>query len=195
VRKLVVSSFMTLDGVSEDPAGFDGTGLGGWSLPFFDAEAAEAAHGLLRVSDLFVCGRATYDGFAKFGPAMTGKYADALNAMPKLVASRTLKEPLSWNAHLINGDVGGAVADLKQQPGGGIVSYGGGQLARILASAGLVDEYKIWVFPLVLGGGEHLFRPGATRSDLALADTKRLQSGIMILTYVPATHRPSEARS
>jgi dihydrofolate reductase len=185
VRRLVVSSFMTLDGVSEDPAGFEATESGGWSLPFFDAEAAASAHHLLRDSDLFLCGRVTYEGFAKFGPAMTGEYADALNAMPKMVASRTLTEPLTWNARLITGDLRDAIDDLKQQPGRSIVSYGGGQLINFLAEAGLVDEYKVWVFPVVLGRGKHLFPPGTARSDLTLIDAKPLQSGVTILTYRP----------
>lgn len=192
MRELVVSSFMTLDGVSEDPAGFEGTGIGGWSLPFFDAEAAESAHGVLRQSDLFLCGRVTYDGFARFGPAMTGDYADTLNAMPKVVASRTLQEPLAWNARLIDGDVADAVAELKRQPGQDIVSYGGGHLTGTLARAGLVDEYKIWVFPLVLGSGGHLFRPSATRKDLTLTDVTSLRSGVVIMTYRPQQQPPSE---
>jgi dihydrofolate reductase len=185
VRKLVVSSFMTLDGVSEDPAGFEATESGGWSLPFFDAEAVASAHDLLRDSDLFLCGRVTYEGFAKFGPAMTGEYADTLNGMPKMVASRTLTEPLTWNARLITVDLRDAIENLKQQPGRNIVSYGGGQLINFLAEAELVDEYKVWVFPLVLGRGKHLFPSGTTRSDLTLKDAHQLQSGVTILTYRP----------
>src|SRR4051812_41008507 len=117
MRKLVASSFITLDGISEDPAGFEGSEIGGWSLPFFDDEAVDSAHELLLSSDVLLCGRRTYEGFAKFGPAMTGAYAETLNGMPKLVVSRTLEDPLEWNATTIQGDVVPAVSNLKGQPG------------------------------------------------------------------------------
>jgi len=140
--RLVVSSLVTLDGVSEDPAGFDGTAHGGWSLPFFDEEVGSSALELLVASDVFLCGRLTYEGFAKFGPAITGAYADRLNSMPKLVASTTLHEPLEWNATLIDGDVIGTVTNLKSQSDTDIVVYGGGALIGALTTANLVDEFK-----------------------------------------------------
>ena len=127
--------------------------------------------------------RATYEGFAKFGPAMTGAYADTLNAMPKLVASRSLRGPLSWNASLVEGDVVNVVEQRKRDAGD-IVVYGGGELIGTLSEAGLVDAFKIWVFPLVLGAGERLFRnPGA----MELTQSTTLSSGVAILSSQPVT--------
>jgi dihydrofolate reductase len=186
MRKLVASSFVTLDGISEDPAGFEGSEAGGWSLPFFDDEAASSAHELLLASDVFLCGRRTYEGFAKFGPAMTGEYAETLNGMPKLVVSTTLEEPLEWNAKIIRGDVVSEVSNLKGQPGQNIVTYGGGELMQALMRADLVDQYKIWLFPLVLGSGKSLFQEGVDRAALRLVDAKQLRSGVVIMTYEPS---------
>ena len=183
MAKLVVSSFMTLDGVSQDPVGWEGTEHGGWSLPFFDEEASSAAHEQVLASDVFLCGRVTYEGFSSFGPAMTGPYAEALNGMPKLVASTTLSEPLGWNASLIEGDVAERVRELKREPGRDILTYGGAGLIGTLMAHDLVDEYKIAVYPLVLGAGKRLFSEGIAKLGLTPTGAFTLTSGVVVLSY------------
>lgn len=183
LRKLVVSAFMTLDGVSQDPTGWEQTPHGGWSLPFFDEEMAESAHEQVLNSAVFLCGRKTYEGFSSFGPAMTGPYADALNAMPKLVASRSVSEPLDWNATLIQGDLVDSIRDLKREPGGDILTYGGPELIGTLGKHDLVDEYKISLFPLILGEGKRLFIETPAHAGLTLTSAATLTSGVAVLSY------------
>ena len=186
MRRLVVSSFVTLDGVGEDPAGFEGTDIGGWSVPYFDEEMAATALEMLRSCDLFLCGRVTYEGFAKYGPALTGEYSHRLNELPKRVVSKTLTEPLEWNAQLLEGEVVEAVSELKRSPGLDIVSYGGGELMATLLGAGLVDECKLSIHPIALGSGKRLFRDGLQLAAMKLSDVKQLESGLVMLTYAPA---------
>lgn len=185
VRKLIVSTLVTVDGVAQDPGGFGEFEHGGWAT-LFDAEAARLALDGLLASDLFLCGRVTYEAFAKMWPDSSGPYAERMNAIPKLVASTTLAEPLEWNASLIAGDVGEEVARLKQQPGGNIMMYGSFGLMDTLMRQGLIDEYKLWVFPLLLGSGTRLFGAGFGPANLRLVDTQTLGSGVVLLTYRPA---------
>jgi dihydrofolate reductase len=140
----------------------------------------------LRESDAFLCGRVTYEAFKEFWPQVKhGEYAETLNRMPKYVASTTLQEPLEWNATLLTGDVADAVANLKQQPGRDIVMYGSAGLMAALMSQDLIDEYRIWVHPLVLGTGKRLFAEGAPTRNLELAEARTLSTGVVILTYRP----------
>jgi len=178
---------VTLDGVMQDPGGFGEIAQGGWSLPFFNDEAQQYAYDQLLSSDAFLCGRRTYEAFAKTWPQIKeGDYAGRMNSLPKFVASTTLSEPLEWNASLIKGDVADAVAALKQQPGQDILMYGSADLMRTLMHHGLIDEYRIWVHPIVLGGGTHLFRDGTDTTTLKLVTARPLSSGVVILTYQPA---------
>jgi dihydrofolate reductase len=110
-----------------------------------------------------------------------------MNSIPKLVASRTLTEPLEWNATLIKGDVAEEIAKLKQEPGQGIEMYGSAALMQTLMEHNLIDEYRIWVHPFVIGGGKRLFTDGGQPAKLRLADTKTLSSGVVVLTYTPAS--------
>jgi dihydrofolate reductase len=174
---------MTLDGVSDDPVGWDGTEHGGWALPFFDEEAIGSALEQVLASDVFLCGRRTYEGFAKYGPAITGAYSDALNGMPKLVASTTASEPLEWNASLIQGDVVERVRELKRESGGDILCYGGATLIRSLVQHDLVDEWKISLHPLVLGSGKRLFPDGVPTAGLTLGGARTMTSGVVVLGY------------
>ena len=185
MRKLIASSFMTLDGVGEDPASFEGTAFGGWSLPFFDEEMATSAYEQLLASDLFLCGRVTYEGFSKSGPAMSGPYAERLNSMPKVVASTSLREPLEWNATLLKSQAIERIRELKEQPGKDIVAYSGGGLLQVLLDAGLVDELKVQVFPLLLGEGEQLFRHPLQRGQLTHVASRPLSSGVVVVHYEP----------
>jgi dihydrofolate reductase len=187
MRKLTVSTLVTLDGVVQDPGGFGETDQGGWSGPFFDDEARQLALEHLTASDAFLLGRRTYELFKAFWSHVhEGEYAARMNTIPKLVASTTLRAPLEWNASLIEGDVGDAIATLKQQPGNEILMYGSPTLMRTLAEHDLVDEYMAWIHPIVLGRGTRLFTEGFHRTALKLVDTKTLSSGVVILTYRPA---------
>lgn len=186
MRKLDISTLVTLDGVMQDPGGFQELDQGGWGNPFFDEEGQQYALDHLRESDAFLCGRVTYEVFKEFWSQVKhGEYAETLNQMPKFVASTTLQEPLEWNATLLKGDVAEAVADLKQQRGRDIVLYGSAGLKAALMPHNLIDEYRIWVQPLVLGTGKRLFGDDLTTRTLRLVDTRPLSTGVVILTYRP----------
>jgi dihydrofolate reductase len=188
MRKLSVSTLVTLDGVIQDPGGFGETEQGGWGNPYFTEDAQQDAYEHLMASDYFLCGRVTYELLARtWAKIKGGSYLDRMNSIPKLVASRTLTEPLAWNATLIKGDVAEEIARLKQEPGKGIEMYGSAALMQTLMEHDLIDEYRIWVHPLVTGGGKRLFTEGGQNAELQLAGTKTLSSGVVILTYTPAS--------
>ena len=173
MRKLVESTFMTLDGVISRPQD--------WSPPYWDDEHSAYAGKLLDPADALLLGRDTYEGFAAAWPGRPGEYADKINSMPKHVASRTLTET-TWNASLIEGDVAKAVAALKDQDGGDIIKYGTGELDKALVENQLVDEFHFSVFPVVVGKGDRLF-DGLDLTSLKLVDTSRFESGIVVLVY------------
>ena len=187
MRKLSVSTLVTLDGVVQDPGGFGETADGGWAGPYFDDEAGRMAFEQVVASDVFLLGRETYELFKQYWTHVhEGDYAARINSMPKLVASTTLHEPLEWNARLINGDVAKEVAELKREDGDEILTYGSPTLMCTLAANDLVDEYKFWIHPIILGGGKRLFADGFDKSSLELVDVKSLSTGVVILTYRPA---------
>jgi dihydrofolate reductase len=187
MRKLSVSTLVTLDGVVQDPGGFGETKEGGWASSYFDDEAAQLAYEHVLASDVFLLGRETYELFKKYWTQVhEGDYAARINSIPKLVASRTLHEPLEWNATLIDGNVAEAVAKLKRDDGSEILMYGSPTLMRTLAAHDLVDEYRFWVHPIILGSGKRLFTDGFDKSSLELVDVKSLSTGVVILTYRPA---------
>ena len=176
MRKLVESTFMTLDGVIESPQE--------WSPPYWDDEHAAYARKLLFAADALLLGRATYEGFAQAWPARSGdEYTDRINAMPKYVASRTLQEA-TWNATVIQGDVADEVERLKREPGVDILKFGTGELDRPLLANGLIDELHVWVFPVLVGKGQGLI-DGIETTHLNLVETTRFASGIVVLTYAP----------
>jgi dihydrofolate reductase len=186
MRRLNVSTLVTLDGVIQDPGGFQELEEGGWANRYFDDEAQSLALEHLRESDAFLCGRVTYEVFKEFWPQVKeGEYAETLNQMPKFVASRTLEEPLEWNATRLRGDVGDAVAELKRQEGRNIVTYGSARLMATLMERDLVDEYRIWTHPLVLGAGTQLFAEGVPTRNFELAESRTLGTGVVILIYRP----------
>ena len=175
--RLVATEYVSLDGVFEEP--------GRWSGPWFDEQAAGFKWEELQASDALLLGRVTYEGFAASWSTREGEFADAFNKMPKYVASRTLTET-TWNATLLEGDVAEEVARLKEQPGRNIVKYGTGELDRTLVEHGLVDEFHLWYFPVIVGAGKHLFEgAGFDTTHLKLADISRFDSGIVIHVYVP----------
>lgn len=176
MRKLVESTFVTLDGVIENPHH--------WSPPYWDDEHTAYASKLLFASDALLLGRATYEGFAQAWPARSGdEYTDKINAMPKYVASRTLTEA-TWNATIIEGDVAEAVAQLKDQDGDDLLKFGTGELDRTLLEHGLLDELHFWIFPVLAGSGRRLIE-GNDVTHLELIDSRRFGSGIVVNTYAP----------
>jgi dihydrofolate reductase len=186
MRKLTVSTLVTLDGVIQDPGGFGETEQGGWGNPYFTEESAQIAHEHLMASDYFLCGRVTYELLSKtWGKIKGGPYLDRMNSIPKLVASRRLTEPLEWNARLIKGDVAQEIGKLKREPGKGIEMYGSAALMQTLMKHDLIDEYRIWIHPFVIGRGKRLFVDGGETAKLRLVDTKPISSGVVILTYLP----------
>ena len=192
MRRIIVSEFVSLDGVIEDPGGAAGFDRGGWSFGFARGpEGDQFKFDELAAADALLLGRITYEGFAAAWPQMeeqTGEYGAWMNGYRKHVVSRTLQEPLEWNnSTLIEGDVAEGVAKLKQQDGKDILLFGSGELARTLMEHDLIDEYRLMVFPIVVGKGKRLFGDVGEARALKLVDTKPVgPDGVLILTYEPA---------
>ena len=180
VRKIVATEYLSLDGVFQEP--------GEWSRPFWSDQAAKFKLDELFASDVLLLGRTTYQGFASAWPKMerdSAGFADRMNGMPKYVASRTLKK-LDWNnSRLIEGDLADAVGRLKQETGKDVLIGGSGDVVNQLLRQDLIDELRIMLYPIVLGGGKRLFRDGMKKS-LRLAKTNELGNGVVVLSYEPA---------
>ena len=194
MRKIIVSEFLTLDGVMQAPGGPDedrseGFNHGGWQMPYFDEITAKAIIEGLTEAGGFVLGRKTYEIFAAYwptAPAEVQAFAEPLNNLPKFVASKTMREPLAWNnSTLIAGDVAKEVAKLKRQSGNDLRVIGSGELVQTLMKHNLIDEYVLMVHPLVLGSGKRLFREGGSSANLKLIDIKTTGKGVAIITYQP----------
>jgi len=183
MRKLVVSEFVTLDGVMEAPGGEPGHPHSGWVSDFMSAEEGKFKLDETLAADALLLGRVTYESFASAWPARTGEFADKMNSMPKFVVSTTLQD-LAWsNAELLVGDVPDAVAKLKRQEGGPILVAGSRTLVHTLMGHDLVDEYRLMIFPVVLGSGRRLFAQTPDKTVLELADTQTFPSGVVVQTY------------
>jgi dihydrofolate reductase len=185
--RIVVSQFVSVDGVIEDPGGSEGWDRGGWAFKYergpdgdkFKVDEVMAADALL-------LGRVTYEGFAEAWPSRTGEFADKFNGMTKYVVTSTLADPDWSNSEAIApGELESEVSRLRDQPGGDILVNGSAQLVGALAEAGLVDEYRLMVFPVVLGAGKRLFPEGAGPASLRLTDS-RPAGECTILIYEPA---------
>ena len=192
MRKLVVSTFLTLDGVMQAPGGpgeddSGGFAHGGWSFHYWDERMGEVMGAAMGTPFDLALGRKTYDIFAAHWPHATDDPgAKPLNDATKYVASRGRPE-LSWDRSvLLEGDVGEAVAALKQEDGPELQVHGSGDLIQTLLRHGLVDEFRLWVFPLVLGNGKRLFADGTIPAALKLVDSRVSTTGVMIGTYEPA---------
>jgi dihydrofolate reductase len=176
MRKIVESTFMTLDGCIDNPQN--------WGPPYWDDQHAKYNRDLLGPADAMLLGRKTYEGFAQAWPQRSGDaFTDKFNAMPKHVASRTLKDA-TWNASIIQGDAIDGVKKLKQAEGGDIIKYGTGEFDRDLLAHKLVDEYHFWVFPVAVGAGQRLF-DGVDMTTLKLLGSTTFDSGIVVLKYGP----------
>jgi dihydrofolate reductase len=183
MRKLKLAMYVAADGVVEGPS---------WTGPFWNDQLAKLQEDYLYSSDALVLGRVTYEGFAAAWPSMeesTGDFGKKMNTMPKFVASRTLDSAV-WNATIIQGDLTDAVAALKAEPGGDLLIYGSGDVVDELTRAGLIDEYRLMIHPVIVGSGKRLFN-GLETTTLRLEDSRTTDTGVAVLTYAKA--EPAEA--
>jgi dihydrofolate reductase len=188
--RIVVTEFMSLDGVVEDPGGAESYEHGGWSFEFSRGDEGDKFKlDETLETEALLLGRVTYEGFADAWPKREGEFADKFNNMPKYVVSTTLKDPEWTNSTVIDGDVPQEVARLREEIDGDIVVHGSATLARTLIDSDLVDELRLMVFPVVLGAGKRLFGETADKKPLRLADSKVVGDGVAILIYEPAADR------
>jgi dihydrofolate reductase len=185
--RIVVTEFVSLDGVMEDPGGAEDFKHGGWSFAFERGDEGDKFKlDETRDSEALLLGRVTYEGFAEAWPSREGEFADKFNSMPKYVVSSTLEEPEWTNSTVIDGDVADEVSKLKQELDGNIVVHGSAQLVQTLVENDLVDELRLMVFPVVLGSGKRLFGDTSDKKGLRLADSKTVGDGVAILIFEPA---------
>ena len=178
MRKLIVSSQISMDSVVENPQN--------WVFDYVNDEFFKYASDQLAAADALIMGRITYEGFAEAWSARAGAdaFADRMNSLPKYVASRTLQGSLTWNANLIQGDIAQEVAKLKEGPGGAILQYGSGELTRTLLKHGLIDEFRVMVFPVAAGTGLRVFE-SIQQTPMKLLETQTFSTGVVILHYQP----------
>lgn len=179
MRKTIASTYATLDGFIDNPHL--------WSMQYNSEDAMAYALSLTLGCDALLLGRVTYEGMAQAWPAMGGNpYADHVNSIAKYAVSSTLEKPAEWdNSHIIPGDqLVEAVTALKSEAGKDILIWGNGRLTDDLAKHGLLDEYKLWIYPVIKGGGEPLFRPESA-GTAELVDSTAFTSGVVVLTYRP----------
>jgi len=196
VGKIVVTEFVSLDGVMEDPGGSESYKYGGWTFEIARGEEGDK----FKLDEAFssqalLLGRVTYEGFAAAWPSREGEFADKFNSMPKYVVSSTLEEPEWNNSTVLKGDVPVEVAKLKQEKDGEIVVHGSARLVQTLIEHDLVAEFRLMVFPLVLGSGKRLFGETSDKKPLRLVDSKTVGDGVAILIYEPAPEEANESNS
>lgn len=183
MSKLIVSELMTLDGVIEAPYDETTHPHGGWGN-MWDEDAQLKVDEILEAESLLL-GRVTYEEFADTWTQREGTLAEKMNAMPKYVVSSTLREPLAWNnSRVLRGDIAAAVRELEAAPGGPLLVVGSCTLVPFLLDHGLVDELRLMVFPIIVGGGKRAFSDSRVRTSLALSSSRRLPSHITVQTYV-----------
>ncbi len=177
MRKVIVTMFVSLDGVMEEPA---------WTMPYWNDEIAKFKLDELFATDAHLLGRVTYQGFAAAWPSRTDEqgFADRMNSLPKYVVSTTLEKAEWNNSTIIKENIVEEVSKLKQQPGQDILVAGSGTLVQTLMQHDLIDEYRLLVYPVVLGKGKQLFRDGS-KATLKLVETKAFSSGVVLLRYQP----------
>ena len=186
--RIVVTEFVSLDGVMEDPGGSEAFKHGGWSFKFDRGEDGDKFKlDETMDSTALLLGRKTWEGFADAWPSRDGEFADKFNTMPKYVVSTTLQNGDRWtNSTVLGGDVVDAVSKLKREQAGNIVVHGSAQLTQTLLENDLVDELRLMVFPVVLGTGKRIFGDLSDAKRLQLSDSKTVGEGITILVYQPA---------
>jgi dihydrofolate reductase len=182
--KIIVTEFVSLDGVMEDPGGAEGFKYGGWTFEIPRGEEGDKFKlDETMESDALLLGRITYEGFAAAWPSRDDEFADKFNNMPKYVVSSTLGEPEWNNSTVLKGDVVEAVRKLKQEQEGNIQVPGSRQLVQTLLENDLVDELRLMVFPVVLGSGRRLFGDTSDKKRLQLVDSRTVGDGVAILIY------------
>lgn len=185
--RLIVSEFLTLDGVMEAPGGEPTHPHAGWVFDFMGPEQLQYKLEEVREAESLLIGRVTYESFAGAWPKRTGEFADKMNAMPKHVVSTTLQKPEWNNCTVMRDDVAAQVARLKNQAGGPILVAGSRTLVHTLMAHDLADEYRIMIFPVLLGSGRRLFPETPHKTVLRLVDTRKFSSGVVVHHY----HRQS----
>jgi dihydrofolate reductase len=184
--RIVVTEFVSLDGVVEDPGGSEDFRHGGWSFEFNrgeDGDKFKLDEAL--ESEALLLGRVTYEGFAAAWPSRKGEFADKFNTMPKYVVSSKLEEAEWNNSTVLKGDLVEEVSRLRQESDGDFVVHGSARLVRTLLEHDLVDELRLMVFPVVLGSGKRLFGDTADKKPLRFIDSRTVGDGVVILTYEP----------
>jgi dihydrofolate reductase len=185
--RIVVTEFVSVDGVVEDPGGAEDFEHGGWSFEFSRGEEGEKFKlDETLGSEALLLGRVTYEGFADAWPSREGEFADKFNEMPKYVVSSTLEDPEWNNSTVIDGGVPQEVARLRDEIDGDVVVHGSASLVKTLIDEGLVDELRLMVFPVVLGRGKRLFGETGDKKPMRLADSRVVGDGVAILIYRPA---------
>ncbi len=184
---LIVSEFITLDGVMEAPGGEAGHPHSGWVFDFMGPEQEQYKLGEVLDADAHLLGRVTYESFAGAWPQRKGEFAEKVNSMPKYVVSSTLSEPLGWeNTNLLQGELAPAVEELKQRHEGPILVAGSATLVHSLLEQDLVDELRLMVFPVIVGGGKRPFPDSHLRKAFRLTDSRSFDSGVTVQCYEPA---------
>jgi len=187
MSKLVVTEFVTLDGVMEAPGGEPTHPHSGWVFDFMSPEQEQYKLEEALEAGSHLLGRVTYQSFAAAWPEREGEFADKINSMPKYVVSSTLEDPLEWNnSTLIKGDIVEEVGKLKEQDGGPILVAGSATLVHSLIENDLVDELRLMVFPVMIGGGKRPFPDSQQKKPFRLIHTKTFGSGVAVHTYEPA---------
>jgi dihydrofolate reductase len=191
VRAVIVQEFLSLDGVMQSPGEASEFPRGGWQKQFVGEDHLRIMNQQMHEADALLLGRKTYQAFAAVWPTVSelgvlGSLAKRMNEMEKFVVSRTINK-VEWNAALVRGDVAEAVGELREQPGNGLLVVGSRDLVRYLQRRNLVDEYRLWIHPVIVGSGSHLFDAGLDTATWAMKDVVVTNESVAILTYV----RPS----
>ncbi len=185
MRKIVVSTFVSLDGIMEDPGGSESYVHGGWTIPYWNDQTAQFKASEMVAADGLLLGRVTYEAFATAWEHSTAEGADHMNGLAKHVASRTLEQVTWTNSHLLHGDLIEAVTALKGRPGKNILVYGSASLVNALTAVGLIDEFRLLVYPVILGTGKRLFQEGGDHK-LKLVESQAFSTGVQSLVYARA---------
>jgi dihydrofolate reductase len=185
--RIVVTEFVSLDGVMEDPGGSEDFKHGGWSFEISRGDEGDKFKlDETLEAEALLLGRVTYQGFAEAWPARSGEFADKFNSMPKYVVSSTLGEADWNNSTVLDGDLGEAVREVSERHQGDVVVHGSAQLVQTLLEQDLVDELRLMVFPVALGAGKRLFGETSEKKPLRLVDSMSVGEGVAILIYTPA---------
>ncbi len=187
MRRIVVSEFLTLDGVMQDPGGADGFDRGGWAFQFKRGpEGDKFKMDELMAADALLLGRVTYQGFAAAWPSRTGDFADKMNGMTKHVVSTTLQKADWSNSSIIANNVVDQLRKIKAQAGRDVLVAGSGKLVQTLIQNDLIDEYRLMIFPVILGEGTRLFKDGYAQLPLQLVEARTVGDGVQTMVFHPA---------